>query len=338
MILRKGLVLFCLAGVSLVCMPVPGYTQTKTSAVTARGATPAFLADLAAANKGDATAQVRAGTAFLQGRGVYRNLTEAARLLQSATQGGSAEAKAWLGSMYLHGKGVKQDSARALTLIQQSADANNPVGLRFLGMMFESGQGVSIDLTKAAMLLGKAADLNDGHAMARLGQLYLRGAGVPRDVGKANALFAQSAALGDSLGQGLVARSTLRSGSASVAFKLFVQSAQGGNRVAAFKAGQMLLTGQGTQANPEQGIRFLRQSALSGFAPAQRVLGKAFESGVGVKVNLVNAFVLYSLADEQGDVKAKTLLAEVTGQLNPAQVQQAHVSLAKWNAAIYGAN
>lgn len=334
---RAGLVLLYLAGVALVCLPAASYAQAGAS-VAVPGATPSFLADLTAANNGDTAAQVRTGTAFLQGRGVYRNVSEAARLLQLASQSGSAEGKAWLGSMYLHGRGVTQDPSQALVLIQQSADANNPVGIRFLAMMYESGHGVPLNLAKAAALFAQAADQNDGRAIARLGQLYLRGAGVPRDVGKANALFTQSASLGDSLGETLLARATLRSGSAAAAFTLFSQAAAGGNRVAAFKAGQMLINGKGTPADPVRGVRFLRQSAISGFAPAQRALGKAFEHGIGVKVNLVNAFVLYSLADEQGDLPAKTLLTGVTSRLTPAQLQLAQAALAKWNAAIYGSN
>ncbi len=293
---------------------------------------------------------------------VRQNFTAAFKWFQAASQQGSAEATAWLGSMYLYGHGVPQDLTQAASLIQTSASSNNAVGLRFQGLMFETGQGAPRDFSQAVTAFSKAVALKDPESCSHLGNMFLRGLGVKKSVAKAQGLFAKGARLGDSwselnLGEMfqsgnfvIVPRASKKSAPAPGALapaalsgtkpvsagatvaqkpnlvkarKMFALAAAKGNRVAAFKLGEMYENGSGTAVDYAQAINFYRQSAAKRYAPAQLALGRITEMGLGTPVNLTYAYLWYNLAAEQDNAVAAERLQSLSKKLGPDQLAQA---------------
>src|SRR5271157_6236517 len=82
----------------------------------------------AAADAGQAEAQFDLGVLYAQGRGVRRDLTEAAKWYRKSAEQGNAEAQFALGQLYSRGWGVPRDEADALRWFQManSVESDGP--------------------------------------------------------------------------------------------------------------------------------------------------------------------------------------------------------------------
>ena len=130
---------------------------------------------------GDAGAQLGLGFAYDTGRGVVRNLDEAAKWYRLAADQGLAQAQHNLGVMYATGEGLPLDPAQAvgwylLAAIQGHRDAQVN-----LATHYEEGQGVPPDFTAASDWYLKAAEAGLSEAQYNLGNLYVAGLGVARN-------------------------------------------------------------------------------------------------------------------------------------------------------------
>jgi TPR repeat protein len=173
-----------------------------------------------------------------------------------------------------------------------------------------------------------------------LGRLYLAGKGTAKNPGRAREFFTRGASLGDPAAQLHLGTMVLHTAISPAvpdyakAFQLFTASAAQGNRVAAFRLAIMYLRGRGTAPDRSKALYNLRKSAGRGYAPAQRLLGRAFELGNGVPVNLVNSYVWYSVASEQGDTPSENFLSTLKTKMTASQIQQAEAVTAQWNTKI----
>lgn len=361
-----------LSGCLLLCAPLVLDGQTPPAGQAGSAPLNSLQTDLAVAQRGDVSAQLRVARAYNQGQVnegttvVRRNYTQAFKWFQSASAQGSVEAGAWLGSMYLLGHGVAQDVTRASVLIQSAAANSDPVGLRFAGLMFETGQGVPRNYRKAVAYYSQAVSKKDANAFDRLGMLTLRGLGVKRNPAQAFNLFTQGAALGDSWAQlnlgemyygGHVPVAGLESAGGtpensvassepvarskqppvpdySSALKFYSNSAAQGNRVAEYRLGRMYESGIGVGQDYSQAFELYRRSAHRHYAPALVALGQAHEAGRGTAVNLLHAYIAYNLAIEQNDPTAPTLLESLMRRLSPAQLEQAQASLEEYKREV----
>ena len=59
---------------------------------------------------------------------------------------------------YEYGKGVEKDLVQAAVLFRQAADQGHAAAQNHLGWCYEKGQGVEKDLVQAAVLYRQAAD------------------------------------------------------------------------------------------------------------------------------------------------------------------------------------
>jgi len=92
--------------------------------VTSDGAAPQLAVQIArlqqAAGEGKAEAMYQLGAAHAQGRGVAKNLTEAARWFHEASKRGHAKAKTSIGYLYATGRGVRQDPRLAFIFFSEA--------------------------------------------------------------------------------------------------------------------------------------------------------------------------------------------------------------------------
>ena len=89
----------------------------------------------------------------------------------------------------------------------------------------------------------------------------------------------------------------------------FRKAAQRGSRLAEFNYAMMLLNGEGTPANVDEGKKWLRKAADANMSHAQYVYGKMYDDGEFVGRDPVEAHRWFLKAAQQGHVQAELALA-----------------------------
>ncbi len=132
------------------------------------------------AKAGSDVAQNNLGMMYLNGRGVERNVDEAAHWFRTAVLAGNAQAQTSLGVMHIQGLGVGQDYAAAFELFYVAARSGYAPAQFNMGRMYAEGLGVSQNYEKALKWFQQAA--GQGHQGARQSQEQLsrQGLGLPR--------------------------------------------------------------------------------------------------------------------------------------------------------------
>ena len=152
------------------------------------------------AEQGDADAQRNLGSMYFIGRGVPKDVVQAASWIRKAAEQGDAIAQGELGFMYFTGQGVPKDVVQAASWIRKAAEqglADAQVGLGVMYDNDDNGWGVPKDDRQAAFWGRKAAEQGNAHAQGGLGLMYYTGRGVPKDYVQAYAWFNLAAAQGD---------------------------------------------------------------------------------------------------------------------------------------------
>lgn len=141
-----------------------------------------FEAVLAAAEKGDASAQVFVGDCYSRGSVVTQNAVDAAAWYRKAAERGHLAAQFKLGACLLQSSAGSKDENEGVEWVRKAAERNNVQALSLLGWLYDHGQGgVGTNATEAFRWYRRAADFRDDWARLRLGQFYVEGRGVPRD-------------------------------------------------------------------------------------------------------------------------------------------------------------
>ncbi|TPW18629.1 MAG: ybeQ [Halothiobacillaceae bacterium] len=132
--------------------------------------------------------QYEDGLAAYNGRHYYRALSIWTELANK----GSSEALNSIGMMYQNGRGVSRDVTEAAQLYQAAANTGLAAAQNNLGVLYESGEGVDHNPAKAAELYRKSADQGYVWAQYNLARLFQTGNGVPKDSLSAQRLFEQA--------------------------------------------------------------------------------------------------------------------------------------------------
>lgn len=131
------------------------------------------------ADQGDATAQKEYADCLMNGRGVERNASEAARYFKMAGDQGNLEALFGYAILLAKGEGVEANLSEALRCIDTVAE-KGPAEVKFVcGLLFADGesftddvkQAIPPDLKKAARYWKMAADEGFTEAQRRLDEL-----------------------------------------------------------------------------------------------------------------------------------------------------------------------
>lgn len=188
----------------------------------------------------------------------------------------------------------RKDYKAAKKWFQTAADGGSPAAHFSLGIMYRDGQGSKRDYAAAMNSFQAAADLGYPRAQTAIGTIYRDGEGVKRDYAKAMNWYLKAAEQGEVEAQGSISA--------------------------------MYLGGHGVKQDFETAMVWLRKAAEPGVAsqlgaPAARVkemnaaaqftIGRLYEDGRGVPVDVVTAKAWYRRAADNGDPDAKTKLAEL---------------------------
>jgi localization factor PodJL len=151
----------------------------------------------AAANAGNARAELIVGLKYLDGDGVPANDGEAAKWLGRAAEAGEPVAQYRLGTLFERGRGVPADAAKAIRWYQAAANQGSRKAMHNLAVAYAGGNGVKKDYAEASRWFLKAALLGLKDSQFNLAVLYERGFGVPQNLVDAYKWYAIAAAQGD---------------------------------------------------------------------------------------------------------------------------------------------
>jgi len=152
---------------------------------------------MAAANGGDAAAAYEVAARYAEGRGVPRNLQEAAAWYERAAKGGLAPALFRLGTLYEKGNGVTKNLNEARRLYLAAAEKGNANAMHNIGVLYADGIDGKPDFKTAAQWFRKAGMHGIADSQYNLAVLYARGVGIERNLSEAYRWFALAAKAGD---------------------------------------------------------------------------------------------------------------------------------------------
>jgi len=113
---------------------------------------------LARANGGDAAAQVAVGECYAAGKGVTKDLTQAAAWYRKAAEKGDLGGELHLAALYRDGgKGFPRDMAQAAAWYRKAAEQGDADAQATLGVLYSFGQGVDRNDGEAYFWLSIAA-------------------------------------------------------------------------------------------------------------------------------------------------------------------------------------
>jgi TPR repeat protein len=98
-------------------------------------------------------------------------------------------------------------------------------------------------------------------------------------------------------------------GNLGAALTEFRKAAERGSRLAEFNYAMMLLNGEGSTANVDEGKKWLRKAADAGMSHAQYVYGRMYDDGEFVGRDPAEAHMWFLKAAKQGHVQAELALA-----------------------------
>jgi TPR repeat protein len=134
----------------------PAYTPQQAAALRA------------AADKGDAAAQLKVGRMYATGDGASQDTTEAVTWYRKAANQGLAEAQFTLGDVLQTGTGVEGSTDLAAKEFEKAAAQGHVEAMKRLGKILENRH----DFAGAGTYYEKAAEKGDPHAQYHLGTMY----------------------------------------------------------------------------------------------------------------------------------------------------------------------
>ena len=123
------------------------------------------------AEQGNIRAMYDVGKLYERGRGVNKDMAQAAEWFQKASDANYAPAQARLGILYFEGRGVTQNYKKAVSLLVAAAKKNIPSAQFQLANMYELGAGVNQNLLKSIAWYKKADQYGYYLAKAKITRL-----------------------------------------------------------------------------------------------------------------------------------------------------------------------
>jgi uncharacterized protein len=243
------------------------------------------------AGNGNAVAQYKLGSLYMNGSDVQQNYVEAAKWFKLAAVQGLAEAQFDLGYLYQEGKGVTKDYIASASYYRAAAEQGHPTAQNNLASLYERGWGVPKDLAEAVRWYRAAAEHGNSIAQCNLATAYLMGRGVRQDDKQAASWFLAAAQQG------------LPPAQNNLAF--------------------MYYTGRGVPRDYVQAAAFTRRAAEQGYALAETDLGYLYEQGKGVPLDHIAACEWYIVGMSGGDDRGLARLKSLSELMSPKDIAEA---------------
>jgi uncharacterized protein len=282
--------------------------------------------------------EIKLGAAYLAGRGVQQDYTQAAYWYERAANAGDPLAQNEIGYLYQAGIGVARDPVRAVQWYQRAAAGGYLEAKVNLGTAYLWGAGVKKDTQLGYELIHQAAVKNCGLADAYLGEMYYFGLGMPVDREAARGWYERGAHAKDSIAESRLAE-MLVAGDPSErdlvrATKLFRLSIKGGYVQAQHSLGLILINHPELPAQPNEAVGYFQNASESGIWKSSAILGALYRDGNQVPKDPAKAFYYFRLAQLQGGEAARKTVANdlslLSRQLTSDQAESLKGQTEEW--------
>jgi len=186
---------------------------------------------------------------------------KAFRLFAIAAESGHCEAQTELAHCYHFGRGVARSQQDALKWYRKAAEGGSAMAQNNLGWAYYTGNGVPVDYDRAFSLCSKAAMTGLACAQDSVARCYFYGRGTVKRYSEAYKCFGLSAEQGDSAAMHM----------------LYV----------------CLREGKGCLPDEKKALEWLWKSADAGWIDAQYELGRLYETGILLKMDVDSAIEWY---------------------------------------------
>jgi len=219
--------------------------------------------------------------------------------IERAAESNDLTAQHYLGYCYSEGWRFQQDSRKGIAWYQRAGKAGYMPSFSNLGLLYQQGKGVPQDYAKMLDYYRLAADGGLTKAQVNIGYLYRDGIGVQRDPVEAMNWFRRAADQGDPIAM-------VEIGRPEAAFRIYEQSAEGGDAEAMYALACDYNAGNGVAPDREKAAAWMTKAAEAGNAAAQCEVGFRYENpprdpSKPVRMNLPQAVKWYRLAADQNN-------------------------------------
>jgi TPR repeat protein len=231
--------------------------------------------------------------------------------LKVAASGGDSDAMLGYGSRLIQGQGVDTNTTEGISWVQKSADAGNAQAWYVLGVVYSNGIGVELDMPKSIEYYRKGAEAGDADCQVAMGMIYQAGERIP----------------------GGVATDPVE------AVKWYGMAAEQGQLEGIYHLATMNARGQGIEKNEKEGVKLYRKGAELGSADCVLALGRCYLHGIGVEVDSVMAYALFSASLDgiEYPQQKEALTAkrdELAKELTEEQLGHAQPIIEEWKSKI----
>ena len=290
----------------------------------------AFPKLLAAARKGDASAQFWLGMMYFNGTGVEKNLPASTEWFRRASDQGVDQAGLMYG-LCLNAAGRFAESNKYLRI---SADKGDATAQYMLALQYISGHELPQDCHEVITLLKKSADQDYAGAQSKLGQLAALGMCMPKDGKLAERYLRPAANSGDALAQVFLG-TMLYSGDGitanpTEAVQWWLKAVASGDSTASMSLGVAYLEGKGVAKNDAEATRWFRSGAEAGDAGSQYRLGQCYYHGLGVAKDLVQSLAWLRIAEAHNYSGSHEDAQAVAAEMSAADIKAAEAAANAW--------
>lgn len=266
-----------------------------------------------AAKQGSGAAMYNMGVLSLTGRGVPKNLSDAAHWFLLASQTGHAGGMENYALCLINGYGVTKNPTEGVVWLNKAASAGLPTAMALMGEIYMNGVGVKTDPVEAVRWFQRAVDAGDGPALGRLGEAYEQGVGVQRDLNRAFGLYRRAALSGQPDAMVKVGYffedGTLGPPDLLQAATWYQRAANAGNAEGMSSLAVLLESGRGVSKDDAAALNYYRMAADRNDARGLLGLGALYVRGVGVPEDDAAAVQYFTRAAALGSLTAMRDLA-----------------------------
>ncbi|MDR2861829.1 MAG: sel1 repeat family protein [Syntrophobacterales bacterium] len=236
-----------------------------------------------------------------------KSFQKAFQLFTKDAKQGNPESQFMLGSLYAQGRGVKKNLSQAAHWHEQAAKQDHPQAQYVLAIMYKEGEGVIKDPSQTLYWLEKAAQHNSPDAQYALAVMYDNGDGIPQDSDLALRFYEMAATQDFPRAQTAMGLLAVHSNPPrfTEAVSWFEKAASQGDPQAQCQLGILYEKGRGgLPRDYEQAARWYKKAVKQGDLAAHNELGFLYYNGKGVPQDYILSYALFSIANERGSAEA----------------------------------
>ncbi|HYK34674.1 tetratricopeptide repeat protein [Alloacidobacterium sp.] len=250
---------------------------------------------------------------YMMGRGVARDVQQAAYWYHKAADQGFPPAQVQLGYFYLTGLGVPKDDAQAAKWFERAAASGSYEGKLNIAVMYFRGTGIVHDPHMGYVLLKELANKQYPRAEDYLGIAYMLGLGIEKDEVAAEKWFERAASHHSPEGEySMGTLYSVQQGHAhdfNKAADYLRSSAEAGYVAGMHSYGLMLVNHPEVGQQPGEAVHWLESGAAGGAYRSSIVLGVLARDGRSIPKDEAAAYQWFIIAVKQGGEAVEKLLA-----------------------------